>query len=658
MNRIQSSSIAINPAEIKTNISKFGDGFQHQSVEKDWVHGVIVSPEKGDGFVPVFLAQNKETNSTYFFYNEKDLSLTKFKAGKIINFDDIQSLSRTKINKDMENFILIHANTPKEMKEDIIKKVDEIKKDVSEDAKILNSMSIMADDEKPTRTELGDVFAFFYKHGVDPEMELASAAKRFDLHIGDIHKITQAATRKQPAAKPAQKGRLDDKTYEDFVKNRTLTSNNEIGKFWRNLRYNKNNPMHKKIARYLGKGRSMMLAGDSGIGKTYNPKEIASMNGVYCKTINLEKNTDGAELIGKPDLRSNMFTGQQEMYYNEGQLIEAMKMGAEAAKKNEGIVLILDEIFRMDDMTPFISNFTITADNEYALQYDKTTNLAKLKTLNEGSVWMEVVDNIDSDFQKYSIDGNGNITIEEGASFLLYGGTPGNAAERTFRRDLMTITTEDFKDIARANRKNIEKTHQCKSKLYLPERGISLVCTTNVGEGYEVNMGMDNALFSRIAFVSTVAPEVSFMVNTALENLKGSIFWNEGDKEKVRSILNSFFSGMDKKIKTDVQVDAGQKVSFRMIANTIKGISPTEPLKDADYNVFEVLKEVATEFAPIEAELSAEEIEDHVIVHHALNTIKLIQNGERVKTRKGNSASQPTNDTPEDSPSVAPSRKR
>jgi hypothetical protein len=436
-----------------------------------------------------------------------------------------------------------------------------------------------------------------------------------------------AGETKDPAAAPT----MNDEEYLALLDRRAKEKNAALDSFWRKIRFSRENELEERIAKSMVRGRSQILMGDSGIGKTYTPSIIAKKNGIPVRKIELEANTEGAELIGKPFLRPNLFTGVQEMYFDEGFLVKSFREAEALSRENKGMVLILDELFRMNDMTPLISNLSVNDRGEYALTYDKTVYFAKVDT-SRGPLWFELTDEIDAQRQRYVLDG-GKVLIEGDPGIMGYGGDREMAKERAFRGDLLSMHKQDFQELFKKNKKAVLETMDSKAKIYVPERAVALIATSNIGEDYEVNMARDNALLSRMGPIPVKAPSVSFMVRQSLKEVLDTKQWSKEDQAGVTQVLTSFFETIDKKIRQDRKAEFGQKVNFRMVRNTIEAISPTDPMKDPDHSVFNVLRDLAVEFVPLDSSLDAESMMESRIIYDVENAVKIIEE-EGVGTRK------------------------
>jgi len=370
--------------------------------------------------------------------------------------------------------------------------------------------------------------------------------------------------------------------------------------------------------------------GDSGIGKTFNPEHIAKQNEMGFMKIALNRASDSVELLGKPSFRANPLTGEQEMYYDYGFLPIAFKEATKNAVENRnGFVLILDELYRAEDMTPFISNLSVNSDGEYVLSIDESNSFAKINT-NEGELWFCVNDDISREKQTYTIKDGNIMMMQETNPLYKFSGSEVQAAERHFKGDLLTLHREDFKEVLSQNRRAIAKLHTEKTKIYTPQRAISIVGTTNIGENYEVNMGTDNALLSRLNPVLSTAPSITYMVNKTVEKIAPNKSWTPSEEKMLKQTIKNFASAIKKVFKNNKSIENPQKINFRMLDDIVSAITPEKPFIDGRWSVESVLKRSAIKFLTIDSSLTAEEIKDDpiikAVVKGAENALELSSN--------------------------------
>jgi len=469
--------------------------------------------------------------------------------------------------------------------------------------------------------------------------------EQLEITSDEIRQIVKAETekvraKKQAATSTAQnpqgkqqkfKNFISEEEYPEFCRKRTMEINKKMDEFWRGLKYDRKNDIQQEIVERFGEGQSIMLMGDTGIGKTFNPEYIAKENGISAMTVKLHRASDSVELLGKTSFRANDLTGEQEMFYDYGFLANAFKQTAKDSRENrKGFVLILDEILRAEDMTPFISNLSVNGNDEYVLSIDESNTFARIVT-DQGEVWFHVSDDIDREKQTYNIDASGRVVLNNDTQPLYkFDGSAEQAAERHFRGDLLSIYRDDYRTIIQKNRNSILVTHKEKTKIYTPARAISIVGTTNIGENYEVNMMTDNALVSRLNPILTTAPKISYMVDKTIQKIAETKRWTPAEQKQLKKVITNFATALSKVFKNNKSIENPQKINFRILSDIVGGIAPERPFADGKWNVENVMKRSAIKFLSIDSSLTADEIKKDpiidAVVRGAEKAIELAEN--------------------------------
>jgi len=646
MSIFKSPSTKVNIREIKMNSEKFVSDVESSL----WAHHIYAEPDAiSKKITPIFIATHP-VSGTFFFMNGPRDNLI---GGKVVNGEDVSKITPKSVEASMKSFFKRATLKDEALNAKFHKTLDEISSEVLGEAESLEGAEIINSIESGLLPkQVASVYAHFYKSNTPIDKVLAKKETKYSNLVNDAMDIVKTyrnsikgeegkGAEKETTTGEKESARLGDLEYSQLISRKINEANKSIDGFWRKAKYNPDNPMQETVAEKLALGLNMILMGDSGIGKTYNPKDIAEKNNVTVVQINLDATTESAELIGKPNFGKNLFDGKQEVGYDSGKMVIAAKIGREKAKKGEGIVFILDEIMRVADMTPFISNLSIIGD-EYRLETDKNIDLVKIET-SSGITWMEVTDEINIDRQKYTMK-DSTIVIDSAAGRMLYDGDKYKAMERTNREDLIQLHSLDFVELVNSNRRSIHNTYRGKEVVFLPERALSIIATTNVGLEYEVNMNADNALISRMKPVPVKAPPVDFMVRSAMKKHIDNKNWTPKDEKKVENVMNSFFLQMQA-AKNNVKYREGQKVNFRMIDDVIKGITPDEPFSEDRCSVWSALRHTVLDFAPFDPELPAEALAEHEIVSHANSIIDSLGEGKEKKP-KGKGL-RPKSDDPE-----------
>lgn len=414
-------------------------------------------------------------------------------------------------------------------------------------------------------------------------------------------------------------GQISEEDYPEYCKKKIFDINKKMDEMWRNLQYDEENEIQEEIISRFGEGQSIILMGDSGIGKSYNPEEISKKNNLHYSNIKFHSGTDSVELIGKTSFRSNPFTGQQEMYYDYGHLAEAFKSAsARAYKDGSGSVIILDEVLVANDITSLISNLSINEFGEYEIPVDESSTFAKIQT-DKGEFWFYVNSDIDRLRQPYSLDSRNNVSLEynDVQRIFLFDGSETQAATRHFRGELLSIHAEDFRKILNENRKIILNTYSEKTKIFTPARAVSIVGTGNIGEKYEANLNI--AVFSRMNPVYVNAPDIKYMVRKTIQSISNMKQWSANDIKKIEKIISNFSLALHKIFQNSNGMDISHNINFRILSNIIGAISPNDPFGDNKWSVKNVLERSSTKFSEVDPSVCAAEAKENPIVEIVRN---------------------------------------
>lgn len=477
-------------------------------------------------------------------------------------------------------------------------------------------LEIPLDTSKSIRS-MDDMVSVFEKikgAGLDPIAGISSLSKKYGAFFKE-KKLKEEAT-------------LEYKTIAvgDFAKNYTIQSAAKIkeaikvlDKKWKSLSFDKKNPVQESIARSLYYGNDIVLLGETGIGKTFSPNSIAKNNNIAFHMIQFQLKTDSIDLHGADVLTTSFLSPDATMKYRYGLMAKAFISAREDYKAGKPSILLLDELFRAEDSSPLISSLSTFDDTkEYALTLPNEIEYIKIKTGNAGDIWLKIDSNIDKERQGYEVVG-GNIFIkEEMIPFIC-------ADEQVLevmasRGDLMTITEED----ARRVRSNIQKTKQAPEVIRIPSRALSIIATSNIGENYDINMGMDNALFRRLKPTPVATPSVALMVDLIMDNyIKDGIITSQADLA-IRNITKKFLEGVDKLI-VKKQIDTIHKINFSTVDDIIKGVDGEDPFCAGFGNIFSVLQDKATHFANIDSGTCADDMIKDRSVTMILASIKELE---------------------------------
>jgi len=434
--------------------------------------------------------------------------------------------------------------------------------------------------------------------------------------------------------------RLSTEEFRKKADNEVILRNRACRSFWKNMDYDKDNEMQKSLAKIFRMGFSTMITGETGIGKTYNPIDMARKNNIPCTTINLHQEIEHTDLNGAKELASNVTTAEMETYFMAGPLVRALETAIEYSKEGKGTILILDELLRVRDNSLFISGFSKVGAGEYIFESGESEVFQKLPTENEGSIWFRITDVEEEERRPFTITSSGKIYMHDNAGEFLFDGSKAELSERSGRGYIPSLTKNEFRKYIIGNGILSKGEHKSSRTIYVPASSISVIGTTNIGNGYSVGMEADNAFARRFIPLNAPKPEVAYMVDIKFNEELKFRSPNEQkalkDNEKIiKNTVRKFFEQMDKKIKTVIEKDGddgGQKVNFSFIGDVFQGLSGDDPLGDKDFGVIPMLEIAAKRFAPFSVDMTIEEMEDHPYVSSAQEIISQIKQGKDFKT--------------------------
>lgn len=437
------------------------------------------------------------------------------------------------------------------------------------------------------------------------------------------YQALQARRRTAPTAPSAHK--VAPGAYRAELKARVARDNKTLRSVLRSITFDADNPIQAEISRGLYMGKSSILLGDTGIGKTYNPALIAEANGFGCEIINLHAQSDAAELIGGPTLgRANFYSEGQSIFFDPGLLAEALGKAAERFKES-GVptIVVLDELYRVEDMTSFISNLSINDHGEYSIKVKDRQEYACVKDAAGDHVWCLITDNIDASTQTYSI-GNGAVQFKE--KERLMAANFEEALERSFRGDLFTIFSKDAASISRGN---IIATKSENKRIVVPMNAVAFVGTSNIGK-YEINIPPDLAFNSRLRAVFQKSPSPAFMVDQTIKKAisNGFVEWSEATTKKTGRMLTTYFETIQNLIKQGTLKTDGA-VNFRMVGDCVAGLDETDPFAATGFgNIQEVLTSITTGcLVNIDPSKSAEQHMSSSVCSMIADTVKDVLGG-------------------------------
>jgi hypothetical protein len=410
---------------------------------------------------------------------------------------------------------------------------------------------------------------------------------------------------------------LDRGDYKDYAKLRSQSIKKAMQEKWRGISYDKENPIQAKIAQMCYYGKNILLLGETGIGKTFNPVEIASKNNISCEMIQFTSKTDSVDLHGVDVFRKGLFDKEANMFFRHGLLSKLFLNARDRSLNFEPTMGILDELFRAEDMTPLVSSLSVVEDtDEYMLSLPNMVDFVEIETANAGKAWFAVVDNIQRDQQEYVINDGRIELLKSNSKFVC---TDRHIKAEMFSRgDLMTIQRKEFEKIAHSS---IVKTEQENESIRVPQKALMLVGTSNIGSNYSVNMEVDNAILRRLSRLPVESPSADYMVTRKMQPISG--FESGEVKEKIQKIISKFL--------TMIQENAGQKfktsskVNFSTVDDILSGLNIEDPFSPGFGNIYAVLESKAEDFADLDMDMSAADMINDPVIKQIKEAVSVLE---------------------------------
>lgn len=710
MPKINSQQYPISLSEKNKDLSSV-PGFS--SSPSEWAFGTFINviSNKRDRlvdskpFMPIYIVKGEQVHEdqeppVVFFYLDKKNNLI---GGVFNNKNDSHNFSEKYPEKSLEQALSIFKVNEETYGKDgaaaIFKSINKSFPDIVEDNSILQKISIPFETSSSSLelnfdpsdfddTVLSSIFEKLSEEGVDILKILTTANKKYENKITNILKVVNDSIKKKskPSSETSlptlsddgyrkkealastnkkitekcssnKQKRMDTISFKKMVREDTISMNRECRKFWANVVPEKGNPMQEDLSKFFQRNMWIMLTGDTGIGKSYNPLDLAEKNNIAVADIKLHKDIEHHHLTGTKELSVDIDHEEMNTSFMTGPFIRALINAAEGAREGKGFLLILDELLRVKDNSLFISGFSEVGAGEYGFEYGEGVDFRKIMTPVDGPVWFKVSDFTEEDKNLYEISTSGNIYFHDtkDASNLLFDGDENECAERCWRGKIPSISREEYRVLIKGNNIPIVNKFSANQKVYVPSKSLYIVGTTNVGNGYTVSMKPDSAFARRFFPVPAQRPSVSFMVKKVIEEelyLRGPSIqatWTSDVLKKITKILETYFSAMDKKITSssrEEESEFGQKVNFSMIKSVVSGLSDKDPLNDKNFGILSELELTSKKFAPIDFSVSTEEMQKHPLVRAGLESIKEIKRGGVLHTSKGVNSSKKAPDIP------------
>lgn len=445
--------------------------------------------------------------------------------------------------------------------------------------------------------DISKLFGILKSAGIDPVMQLKRSHSIYSSLASKI--ASQRAVANIPQVNVSV---ASVEEYRKTSKDRIMQLNRTLDQRWKSLAFDSQNNVQEAIARAMHYGNNVMLLGETGIGKTFNPEEIGRKNNFPVHMIQFNLKTDSVDLHGVDILKPTFSSSEAIVRYKYGLLSKAFLRARDEALRGSPSIIILDELLRTDDMSPLISSLsTFDETKEYALTLPNEIEMIKIQTKNAGSVWMKIDPSINLARQNYKITAGG-IGIEEDMQPYLTDSLE-IAELMASRGELLTITPEK----ARLILPSIIETAQISDVIRVPSRAITIVATSNVGENYDVAMQMDNALFRRMKAVPVVTPAPEFMLKKTMEKYIASGDIPSTYDKKIEKIILRFVEGIEALI-TKAKINTPHRINFSTVEDIVRSIDWYNPEKTGFGGISDVLRDKASHFATIESGIGAEDI--------------------------------------------------
>lgn len=405
--------------------------------------------------------------------------------------------------------------------------------------------------------------------------------------------------------------------YKKFAELRAKDISKEMKQRWRSIQFDNENPIQIELAKRMFSGSDSLLVGETGIGKTWNPLNIANRNSISMKMIQFVQNTDSVDLHGVDVIRQGLFDKEPSMYFRYGQMSMAFMEAREKAKLGEPTMLILDELLRARDQSSLISSLSVSElTDEYVLTLPNVVDYVMLKNHDSNAIsWFAVTEQVDDRMTWISIKDGGIAGQKPKELFLTT--DLALASEMHSRADLPTIRKDYLKNI----QNSILATGQKNEEIRVPQRALSIIATSNVGDHYDVAMSMDNALFRRLRKMPVQSPPVPYMVNKCIEKVD---FENDNVKKRVEKIISKFLSTLQDRIGKEISTTA--RVNFGTVDNIIESIDIEDPFKTSGFgNIFDALKSNAYDFVDLDSDSTAEDLISSNVITQIHELVEVIQ---------------------------------
>jgi len=631
--------------EIGRNSSELGDPHRLDSFGDDygdWRYGIIPDVSMsipGSHIRSVALLMHAEKGIFCFYDKNNDGEIY---GCALEDLDDIVSIKYDKALKSATNIFTPGGDASlvvKEMMDDIESALNFIK-----DKSLIPIIPV----EEPGKDSIYSVYAFAYEAGVNIEEELEKSNARYNQYYerisqnAQVTKTTSVTANTPPiphqttpsislASTEVSGNRLDDKQYREMVKSRNLQINRTIARKNLSIEHDKTNLVESYVASAITNAQSVTFKGSPGTGKTQGVSAVCDKNDIEVFVSAFDDQTDGADISGNADIRTNAMTGNQEVGWREGLIIRAAKYAANAAKAYNTTVCFLDEVSRGMSHGKVIEYMSINSEKgEYKMQYDKPMSIYRIQSENNGPVWLELTDDVDKNRQRYSIRENG-LSINSQSDFFEYNGDYHHALERANRGDLLSITRKDFYIMRDKFFNKILESNEGSKCIYVPKKALVFIGATNVNtHAHDQVNSLPSAYLSRAPIKEITAPNIADVVKSSIDvalrekgRLEGeSVGWTPDDAANIRTLLTFFFSEL-KQVFDGHNRALGEEITYRIVAATLEAIPLKDPMAKKGKAIYDVLEnEIITRFAVETAETPIGAQAENLNVVDAKNMIK------------------------------------
>jgi len=597
--------------DITQNLDDYAEEYNSVVLES-WNFGMSVDVVEKTKQTQIFFVASHAEKGNFYFYKESG----EVKGGMVTQMDDLLNIDAGSVSKSAE---LVFKDIGKDNINEILQ---ELKSKITKDNAFIQEDNIyqLLGTSEDEELEVADVYAYMLKNGIDAEDKISKKRMEYNAIIKKLNQelkkskepieerqenksVASSLSSTKKAAPIQNKNSLSDREYAKFIIERNKEINLKMVEYAETMEYDPESPAETAVAEAIMTGAGRIFKGVPGSGKTAGINGVAKKNAIPIIQQNFDDATDGIDIEGGAVPDTDLLSGNPMFDYNYGVVIKAAEHASHASKVGKPTICFLDEISRGMSHGKLIGLLSVDPTyKEYAMMHSESKKLARIKAIGGEEVWFEIGKNIDAQRQKYSIDENNEVVLDEDSGFYQYSGDLKSAEERMNRKDLLMISTKDFTHLLKNNLKCILETQKGTGCAYIPEFGITFIGATNVNtNGNNGVNDLPKALLSRMPMVDIEPADIGIEVKKCLKSEAYLKQWTVKEKEEVELILTEFFKGCDNGFKAK-DMELGEEVAIRLVSDTVKALPVKDPIK-GERNIYTVLKDnVSERFMPHTAE--------------------------------------------------------